>query len=153
MEQRDIDICNKRHFAVPNKVLFNVSQFCWRPSNLFLALPTTHVKQLVLRRAAADGKLRIDSSGFRELKAMGILRLRLSSDTKITTLEPLRVLTNLTHLKLSYMWNVTSLEPLRTLTSLRHLELTDLRLVKSLEPLQTLVSLQDLKTDIRKALS
>ena len=64
-----------RHIEVPNKVLFCISQSVNQFGQLFLALPSKYMKQLTLHRAAADSKLRFNSSIFNELQAMDVLRL------------------------------------------------------------------------------
>jgi hypothetical protein len=67
----------------------------------------------------------------------------------ITGLEPLKGLTNLSSLDLSYATGVTSLEPLKGLTKLSSLDLRNATGITSLEPLKGLTKLSSL--DLRNA--
>jgi hypothetical protein len=69
--------------------------------------------------------------------------------TRVTSLEPLKGLTNLKSLDLSSVAGVTSLEPLKGLTNLTSLDLRSATGVTSLEPLKGLTNLTSL--DLRYA--
>jgi Leucine-rich repeat (LRR) protein len=70
--------------------------------------------------------------------------LDLSGATGITSLEPLKGLTNLTQLNLSCATGITSLEQLKGLTNLTRLDLTRDTGITSLEPLKGLTNLTGL---------
>ena len=70
--------------------------------------------------------------------------LDLSDAFGITSLEPLKGLTNLSTLDLSYATGITSLEPLKGLTNLGSLNLRNARGITSLEPLRGLTDLSSL---------
>jgi hypothetical protein len=74
------------------------------------------------------------------LEKLNIARLSLPH-AKLTTLEPLKGLTNLSSLDLNDAIGITSLEPLKGLTELRSLDLSYTTAVTSLEPLKGLTNL------------
>jgi hypothetical protein len=79
------------------------------------------------------------------LKGMtNLSSLDLSDAFGITSLEPLKGMTNLSSLDLSYATGITSLEPLKGLTNLSSLNLRNDRGITSLEPLKGLTSLSSL---------
>ena len=70
--------------------------------------------------------------------------LDLSDAFAITSLEPLMGLTNLSSLDLSYATGITSLEPLKGLTNLNSLNLRNARGITSLEPLKGMTNISKL---------
>jgi hypothetical protein len=85
------------------------------------------------------------------LARIGPLELNLSN-ANITSLEPLKGLTNLSLLSLSLVNGITSLEPLKGLTNLSWLDLSDASGITSLEPLKGLTNLSSLNLS-RRALT
>lgn len=73
-----------------------------------------------------------------------LTRLDLNRTSGITSLEPIRGLTNLTSLDLSGASGVTSLEPIKGLTKLTSLNLFRARGITSLEPIEGLTNLTNL---------
>ena len=71
------------------------------------------------------------------LEKLNIVHLNLPH-SKLTSLEPLKGLTNLSSLDLSDATGITSLEPLKGLTNLSKLYLNDAKGITSLEPLKEL---------------
>ena len=70
--------------------------------------------------------------------------LDLHDATGITSLQPLNGMTNLSLLDLGYASGIRSLEPLKGLTNLSKLYLNDAKGIKSLEPLKELTKLSSL---------
>ena len=62
--------------------------------------------------------------------------LDLNDDSRITTLDPLRGLTNLEYLSIASDRGITTLEPLKGLPKLKTIDLTGATSITTLEPLK-----------------
>jgi len=116
--------------------------------SLFLALPCTLIKTLILLRAAYEGTLYVNSLAFAELEAIEVKELTIGATT--SSLHQLQHLCDLIYLRVNRLrQSINVLEPLWTLTGLRHLYLTGIRVRYppgglSLEPLMYMTELQNL---------
>ena len=136
----------QRLVTVPDFMLSCVLAFTKNKKRMFLAFPCATLKSLVLRWAAADGRISLNTQAFFHLKESNVRHLRLQNKYAFS-LKPLVALKALRHLELRHLTGVLSLNPLCSLIHIDTLTLYYLKNVRSLEPLSILVRLRRLHVD------